>query len=305
MNKIIYHTASKVDGVPLEVMIIEPDGTPIAILQMCHGMAENKERYLPVMETLANQGFLCVMHDHRGHGSIDPNDYGYFHDTSGKAIVLDVMQITDEIKSRYPNVKVFLFGHSMGSLVVRCVMKQNDDAYQGLIVCGSPSKNPLASLAIGFVQIMSLFLGERHRSKLIDQMAFGTFTKNIENPKYPHAWICSVEKVQDDYAKSEKCGFLFTLNGYLNLFKLMKETYDPTHWQMKNPTCPIYFIVGEEDPCRISEQDFIKAVDFMKDRGYTHVFYKTYPHARHEILNEFCKDEVVHDMKVFMEKIMN
>ena len=73
---------------------------------------------------------------------------------------------------------------------------------------------------------------------------------------------------------------------------------------MKNKDCPIYYIVGEEDPCRISQKDFEYAVDFMRDRGYTHVESKVYPHARHEILNEFCKEEVMQDMLTFMDKIV-
>ena len=110
--------------------------------------------------------------------------------------------------------------------------------------------------------------------------------------------------MQDAYQASDKCGFLFTLNGYLNLFLLLKNTYDPNGWQMKNKDCPIYYIVGEEDPCRISEQDFNNAVNFMRDRGYIHVVSKVYPHARHEILNEFCKEEVMQDMLTFMDKIV-
>ncbi len=299
-----YKTKSKVDGLSLEVMVIEPESDAKGILQMCHGMAENKERYQSVMEKMAENGYICVMHDHRGHGSIKNDDLGYFNDSTGNAIVSDVIQITDEIKIKYPDLPIILFGHSMGSLVVRCVMKRNDDAYAGLIVCGSPSKNPLTPLAIMLVKVMRLFLGKRHRSKLIDKLAFGTYNKGFDEVYYPHSWISSVKEVQDAYQASDKCGFLFTLNGYLNLFLLLKNTYDPNGWQMKNKDCPIYYIVGEEDPCRISEQDFNNAVNFMRDRGYIHVVSKVYPHARHEILNEFCKEEVMQDMLTFMDKIV-
>ena len=300
-----HKTKSEVDGLPLEVMVIEPEGRPKGILQMCHGMAENKERYQPVMRKMAENGYICTMHDHRGHGNIAQKDLGYFNDSTKDAIVKDVIQITKEIKEKYPDLPLILFGHSMGSLVVRCVMKQNDDAYAALIVCGSPSKNPMASFAIGFVKIMSVFMGERHRSKLIDRMAFGSYNKSFDEVYYPHSWICSVKEVQDAYQASDKCGFLFTLNGYLNLFKLAKKTYEPTGWQMKNKDCPIYFIVGEDDPCRISEEAFQNAVYFMKEVGYEHVYHKVYAHARHEILNEFCKEEVMRDMLTFMDKVVD
>lgn len=294
---------SKQDGLELEVMSICPE-KPRAILQMCHGMAENKERYQYVMKKMAQNGYICVMHDHRGHGSIELSELGYFNDASGQAIVEDVIQVRDEFHQRYPDLPIFLFGHSMGSLVVRCVMKKKDEDYQGLIVCGSPSKNPLASFAIALVHWMILFKGERYRSKLIDQLAFGTFNSKFETADYPHSWICSVKSVQDAYAESEKCGFLFTLNGYLNLFKLMKECYSKKNWQMKNPNCPIYFIAGEEDPCIVSKDKFIGAQNFMKERGYAKISSKLYPQARHEILNEACKDEVIRDMIDFLCKCL-
>lgn len=151
---------SYIDGKQLEMMIVETSSQPKAILQMCHGMAENKERYQKVMEKMAENGFTCVIHDHRGHGNIENSELGFFDDNSGKAIVKDAIQVTNEIKQMYPNVPIILFGHSMGSLVVRCMMKENDDAYHGLIVCGSPSKNPATSLAIVLVKVMILFLGK-------------------------------------------------------------------------------------------------------------------------------------------------
>lgn len=295
---------SYIDGKKLEMMIVETDNQPKAILQMCHGMAENKERYQNVMERMATKGFTCVIHDHRGHGNIENSELGYFDDDSGKAIVKDAIQVTNEIKQMYPNVPIILFGHSMGSLVVRCMMKENDDAYYGLIVCGSPSKNPATSLAIGLAKGMMLFLGKRHRSKFIDKLAFGTYNSKFDEVYYPHSWISSDKSVQDEYALSEKCGFLFTLDGYLNLFKLMKNCYDESNWQMKNKNLPIYFIAGSDDPCIMDENHFKKAVDFMKKVGYEQVTSKLYPHARHELLNEFCKEEVMEDMMKYMNQIL-
>lgn len=302
MEFTIYNTKSKIDGCNLEIMQIVPDGEIKGIFQMCHGMAEHKERYQNVMRKMAENGYLCIMHDHRGHGNIKLDDLGYFNDSTGQAIVLDVVQITNELKAKYPNTPIYLFGHSMGSLVVRNVMKINDDAYQGLIVCGSPSKNPFTSLAITLVKIMMVFKGERHRSSFINNIAFGNYNQSFDEVYYPHSWISSVKEVQDEYDKCEKCGFLFTLNGFLNLFLLLKETYNDKGWQMKNKECPIFFIVGDQDPCRVSEKEFNEAVNFMKTVGYTNVSSKVYPNARHEILNELCKDEVIQDVIDFVNK---
>ena len=104
---------------------------------------------------LCNNGYISVIHDHRGHGKSvkDAVDLGYFYDDSGKAIIEDAHQVTTWMKERYGGeLPYHLFGHSMGSLVVRCYLKKYDDELDSLIVCGSPSENKAAKAA-GFQSI--------------------------------------------------------------------------------------------------------------------------------------------------------
>ena len=152
MKKTVYLT-SKQDGLKLHVLLMEPEQSPKGIVQICHGMAEHKERYEPFMQMLCNNGYISVIHDHRGHGKSvkDAVDLGYFYDDSGKAIIEDAHQVTTWMKERYGGeLPYHLFGHSMGSLVVRCYLKKYDDELDSLIVCGSPSENKAAKAA-GFL----------------------------------------------------------------------------------------------------------------------------------------------------------
>lgn len=59
---------SNQDGLELSVLWLEPEKEPKGILQISHGMSEYKERYLPFMRYLCERGYLCAIHDHRGHG---------------------------------------------------------------------------------------------------------------------------------------------------------------------------------------------------------------------------------------------
>jgi len=289
---------SNFDGNNIEVMIVECEN-PKGILQMCHGMAEIKDRYIKTMEKISKEGYICVMHDHRGHGDIDPNDLGFMNDASGRGIILDAIQVTDFIKEKYSDLPIYLFGHSMGSLVVRNMMKENDDAYAGLIVCGSPSKNPLVGIALTLTKLIKAIKGERHRSALIQQLSIGSY--KIKGEEYDHAWITTDKEIQKLYDESETCGFTFTCDGFINLFILMRDTYMKNGWQLKNKDCPIFFIAGSEDPCIVSSKDFEYAVNFMKSVGYKNVSSKLYPNVRHEILNDKCKEEVIKDILKFME----
>ena len=97
-------TRSWFDGLGLSLMYTKPEGDIKGVLQISHGMCENKERYLPFMEYLAEQGYAAVIHDHRGHGKSvkRKEDLGYFYGGRDKGIVEDLHQITCWIKERFP-----------------------------------------------------------------------------------------------------------------------------------------------------------------------------------------------------------
>ena len=104
---------SRFDGTRLQGMCVAPE-QPLAIVQMAHGMAEHKERYLPFMEYLAARGFACFLHDHRGHGgSVEgPEKLGWFGTNGAEGLVKDLRQMVDYAKSQYPGLPLYLFGQA-------------------------------------------------------------------------------------------------------------------------------------------------------------------------------------------------
>lgn len=295
---------SKQDRLELQVAIIKPEGEIKGIVQISHGMAEHKERYYPFMEYLATYGYVCVIHDHRGHGGSVKNkkDLGYFYDDQAEHIVEDLYQVTKFIQEKYPKQPFILFGHSMGSMVVRKYIKKYDKEIDKLVVCGSPSKNAGVRLALFLVKILKVFRGEHYRSKLIQKLAFGFYNRNIKNPISENAWICGNEITIQEYEKDELCGFIFTLNGFQNLFTLMKDIYSKKGWKLENKKLPILFVAGEEDPVIVSPKAWRQSQKFLKQLGYPNVSGKLYLGMRHEILNERDNKKVFEDVREFIEK---
>ncbi len=279
---------SEADGLVLDTVAIYPEGEPKAIVQMAHGMAEHKERYLPFMEFLAEHGFLCVMNDHRGHGKSvkSEEDWGYFYENGGPALVEDMHQITRMLKNLKPGIPLFLFGHSMGSLAVRAYTRKYDKDIDGLIVCGSPSDNSAKGFAVGLVNLLSIFQGPRARVHMVTNMMNGPFEKPFLADGIKNAWICSDRAVVEKYNADPGCGFEFTLNGYKALLYLMQETYAPSGWAMAKPDLPIRFVSGALDPCRTNDAAFASSVELMKKLGYQNVTSRLFTGMRHEILNE-------------------
>lgn len=282
-----------------------PQGEYKGVIQLVHGMAEHKERYLDFMRFLADAGYACVLHDHRGHGESVKNkeDLGYFYGRHATYLVEDIHQLSMYLKSKYPKLPFFLFGHSMGSLLVRAYCKRYDGDIDALVVCGSPSKNPAAKLGRTLVKCMEKIKGERHRSALIQKMAFGSYNKAFQETISDNVWLCSDMDVVKAYDNDPLCGFTFTLNGFENLFDLMIDVYDPNGWRMKNKALPIRFIAGSTDPCIVNEKKFKEAAGFLKERGYQNVSARLFEGKRHEILNEDGKQEVYEDVLTFYEQI--
>ncbi|MFR7592015.1 MAG: alpha/beta fold hydrolase [Longibaculum sp.] len=277
---------SEFDQLPLDVIVMSPSH-PRGIVQISHGMCEHKERYFDFMNFLCQNGYVCLIHDHRGHGkSIRcDDDLGYFYENGDQGVVEDLHQLTLWIRQRYPQLPLYLFGHSMGSLIVRCYCQKYDQDINGLFVCGSPSHNPLAGVGISLSHVYQKVKNDHYRPQLIQKMSFQAFNKKF-NTKIPNSWICSHPDVVKAYNQNPLCCFTFTANGFETLFRLVQRTYQDNGWQIKQPLLPIHFIAGSDDPCIINSDKFHEAVDFMKKCGYQNVTSHLFPHMRHEILNE-------------------
>lgn len=299
---------SKMDQLPISVLISYPEKEPVAVLQLVHGMTEHKERYLPFMEYLNEAGYICVIHDHRGHGKSvrSKKDYGYFYENGKEALIEDTHQLTLYMKQKYKNLPYFLLGHSMGSLIVRCYMKRYDDEIDGLIVCGSPSNQAMVGLGIFLSKLMIFLKGDHGKGDFFQKLAFFRYNEGIKDSNSDNAWLSVNKENVRCYEEDPLCGFVFQLNGFLNLFYLMKETYSKKDWQLKNKELPICFLSGEEDPCLGNKKKFKKAVFFMKERGYQNTKAKLYPNMRHEILQETERALVYKDiynlLKIWRQK---
>lgn len=298
MNMLKRKIEASADGLQLAMLISEPAGEPKGIVQIVHGMCEHKERYIPFMEYLSAHGYVCAIHDHRGHGEtvLNDEDLGYMYKGGWRALVEDIKLVQNEIKASYPALPYTLFGHSMGSMAVRSFTKRYDDSIDTLFVCGCPSYNPAGGAGRLLASLIGLFKGEHYRSPLLQNLSFGSFNKPFEDEGYPSAWVCSDKGTLEAYHKDPYCMFTFTVNGFKNLLDLMKDCYSPKGWKMSNPSLPVHFISGAEDPCRISDKAIDKAADLMRRVGYRNTDLHLYPGMRHEILNETDRLQVWDDI---------
>lgn len=303
-NEYTVETTTLLAGkLPLSILMLTPKKAPGAIVQLLHGMCEHKERYLPFMEKLIDAGYACIIHDHRGHGAsvLSDEDYGYMYDVKGQVLVEDAHQITIYAKRKWSGVPLILFGHSMGSLIARVYLKSYDYEPAAVILSGPPCNNKAAAGGLSMVRALTKIHGGRARSKLIDSLSVGMFSRAFPDESAA-SWVCSDKDVVQKYEASPLCNYKFTLNGYSCMMELLVSTYSNRGWKLTNPSLPILFAVGADDPCAGSEEDFKHTVMHPWKLGYYHVQWKRYKGMRHEILNEPNADIVIKDFLCFIAK---
>ena len=242
------------------------------------------------MEYLASHGYVCVIHDHRGHGASvkSPEDLGYMYDGGWKAMVEDIEVVRKWAHEQFSG-ETTLLGHSMGSLAVRSYAKRHDAEIDRLIVCGTPKDNRAAGLGKVLFRFIECLGGGHWHMGFIQNFSSSIFNRHFRHEGYANAWACSDKKSLEEYKNDPLCQFSFTANGFANFLALMQDCFNTRDWTCANPGMPVHFLSGGDDPCMGRPKDFQHAVNLMKSAGYQKVSSCVFPQMRHEILNETDK----------------
>lgn len=283
-----------------------PIGKVRGIVQIVHGMCEYFERYDDFAAYLTGLGFLVCGNDHLGHGqSVDSeDDYGYFSPENGwENCVSDMYKLTSIMKKSYPDVPYFMFCHSMGSFLGRAYAVRHRKTLDGIIICGTGSGVAGTPALLTASASMKKIKGDHHRSKTLTMLAFGQYNSRIENPKSPRDWVSRDEEIVKKYENDPLCTFMFTINGYENLSKVLYYVNNEKWFENYPKALPTFLIAGTADPVGNWGEGVKKVYEQMEEQD-CNVEMKLYDGARHELINELNKDEVYKDISDFLLDIM-
>ena len=297
-----YHTLkSQHDDLSISVMSVIPECSSRAVLIVVHGLMGSKERFIPFMEHMAANGILCVANDHRGHGNSikSEEDRGYMYKGGSRALVNDLKLTVDDAVRRYGRLPVFILGHSMGSMAVRAMIKQDDRNFKGVVLCGSPAYTPLSQAGRVLTGIAEFIGLGRARPIFLQKMTSDMYNKRFK-AEGSQAWTCSDPAVRQAFANDSKHNFRLTVNGAHALTSLINMAYIEKNDTPVTDNLPILMMQGGDDPCAGTAGQVQKSADTLRDSGYRNIDIRTYPHMRHEILNEIGKQEVWNDVLSFI-----
>jgi len=268
-----------------------PIESPTAVVVISHGASEHSGRYDRFARALNDAGYAVVAIDHRGHGLTAAGaDRAIMGAGAGQAVVDDLQELIEQARSAFgAELPMYLFGHSLGSLMAFAYLTQHSHGLSGGILCG------FAADLDGVADLGALLAGF-DTPELRDESAAAILAANnapFEPARTPYDWLSRDEAEVDLYANDPFCGDAHPLTfGYLiDVFDLVAPLVD----RMADITCPVLVIAGGQDPAA-GMGEFARIAAAALGRAGVVTDLTIYEDDRHELLNEFNRDEVTADI---------
>lgn len=250
--------------------------TPKAIIVAAHGMGTHSGRFEAIAQSMAKSGYASFCYDHPGHGN-SPGKRG--HIESYDQLLDTYQQVLDYAKSLYPDLPVFLFGHSMGgNVVLNFILRRKPEAAGAVI--SSPwiklAFNPPFFKMVLAKMVVNLFPALRQSSKLnvIYISHDPEVLRTYGNDPLIHSYI-----TPRFFLETSKAG-LYALEHAAEL------------------PIPVYLFHGTEDHIT----SFAASKEFAsKSEMCT---FREWPGCYHEVHNEWVKEELMKSQVEFLNEII-
>ncbi len=297
---------SKVSG-RLWLPVGEALESPRGIVQLIHGMAEHIDRYEPFARYLCERGYVVCGHDHVGHGrtAASQDDLGEMPVHGGvDVLIADAYSLRLQVQEAFsPELPYIIFGHSMGSLVLRCYLALHGEGLAAAIICGTPMP-PRAMSGAGNVlaRAVALANGAEYRSDLLHALADGAYSSAIPDARTPFDWLSRDPAVADGFAADERTGFMFSAGAYATLTDAAYRAAAPATFEQTPRSLPLLVVAGAEDPVGDRGAGPARVAESYGRAGVEEVDLTLYGGMRHEILNEIGKERVWSNLAAWIER---
>lgn len=283
----------------------EPEGAPVAVLQIVHGVAEHVARYDEFAAFMAQKGFLVVAEDHMGHGGSIGEEckQGCFVGGWHKAVA-DSHRLLSYIRMELPDVPYILLGHSMGSFMVRTLLaKYPQCGVDAAIISGTAwMHRAILNSGIAAATLVGKRQGMSAPSKFLNDMMFGSYNKKIEHRRTSHDWLTRDNKIVDAYIADPLCGFTITAGLAKDMLTGLKYIQEADHLHKMRKDLPVLFIAGSDDPVGNYGTGVKQAAEAFEKAGMENVSLRLYPMCRHEVLNELNRNDVYADVLHWLQE---
>ncbi len=288
-------------GKEMHVYRWDPDDLSqmIGVIMLVHGSVEHAGRYQHFAKVLTDNNFVVYAPDYRGHGETAKRygDFSYFGKQGWAGILADLELLEKHIRNEFPNASLSLFGHSMGSFVVREYVSLQHHPYNAVMISGSSFGKPLfVNVGLLMIRVVGWFSKRDSQNRFFHKAIYDKFNKKIKNPKTSADFTTTDPEMAQKYLDDPFNGRIVTL-GYAE--ELAKATLRTAQESLikKTPDIPFLIISGREDPVGGKKgKDVKKLYRKFKKCGKKLVEFELIPYARHELVNEKERDIIMTKM---------
>lgn len=286
LHEVSFASYNKRDQV--QAWIYVPACKPNGIVQLIHGFGEHSRRYIHMISSFLDAGYIVAADDHVGHGktAMVNNVWGDWGDKGCHTMMEDEHTLKEIVCEKYPDLPYFLFGHSMGSFITRDFIAKYGNELNGAIICGTTGIfRGAKETGEKLKEIIDAGHGEESDPNVVGSL-MGWMCERCGEISIGNEWICHDPYVQIDHAQDPFDAFTRpTSNRSIYDFIQMMLTIEGTQWAEKVPTkLPIYNIAGDQDPVGEYGLGVCQVSNWLVETGH-HVTTKLYSGYRHEIHN--------------------
>ncbi len=263
------------DGLCLRSFAWQPAQMPVrGVVVITHGIRDYALRYQRFADQLSKQGFAVFAQDLRGHAHSGGERQRF---DSMARMVQDTDMIVNEAKQRYPNVPLYVYGHSLGGLITTRYSLDHADKLSGVILSGAALKRPhsVSGFSAGLAQIVAL-------------VAPGLKVVQVDDSEFSKDKAVMAALAIDPMVSRDKLPAA-TAAATLKAIADAQERMT----QLKLPLLVMYGTADSVNPIEGS-QTFVQSVA-SKDKTL-----KTYPGVYHDMLNEPERDQIAADILAWL-----
>lgn len=299
----IYQSSDHINRI--HYYIYEPETDLRAIIQIVHDFGDCIERNESFIRFFTDHGIMVCGCDHIGHGrSSKKEDYGYFGEKNGWAyLIKNTKKLTHYMKKEYPDVPYFIYGHGMGSLIVRmdCI---HEKGINGVILSGTSGRQKYCRRRLLFIAILKRILGAQHRSVYLQNDLEKRLNHRFLRERDNCSWLVEDEKERKNCSRIYEEYVPITVAAYEDILKMLALVSSKKWYRSVNIEIPIMLIGGQEDPIGNFGKGIEEVHHYLEDSCHR-VEMRLYKGMRHNICDEVRKEAVYIDILQWMKLYLN
>jgi alpha-beta hydrolase superfamily lysophospholipase len=264
------------DGIKLFYQSWLPKVEPKAAIIIVHGGGDHSGRFGNVVNFLVPNQYAVYALDWRGHGQ-SPGIRGHVD----KWVLLrdDLGEFIKLINEQHPTIPLFLFGHSMGGVIVLDYCLHDTTRIHG-VICTSP--------AIGQLGISPVLW---QIAKLLDRIWPSlSFPTRLDITKLTH---------DNGFIRYTKNDPLYHRKASPRFGMEVKKTVDAIHQNADKILLPMFLVHGTADEIVSIEG----SRTFVQNSNNSNLEYMEYEGGYHELFNDTMKEKVLGDILDWLDKI--